>query len=196
MVEPTTIGTGTTLDTLVHNRAGRATGLTTLTPLPRVWSPVLKLLLRVKSALGPDKTLRRLSFIHVAYWVMVDRFPGEERRSKYSYLMFVSNFNGSWFDYIDVFSDAVPEKMAMLWGSSFGFPGAKPPRQFTNYIRGNDWPLAHYYSAYPGSTTTEIASAVRVQKRVNELLANPAALDDATLARTWRGLLADVQRDL
>jgi hypothetical protein len=196
MVEATNTGTGTSLDTLVDNRAGRATGLTTLTPLPRIWSPVLRLLLRIKSSLGPDPTLRRLSFIHVAYWVLVDHFPGEKRSSRYSYLMFVSNFNGSWFDYIDVFSEAVPQKMAMLWGSSFGFPGAQPPRPFTNYIRSNDWPLDHYYSAYPGATTTEIASALRVRTSHQELLANTAALDDGHLARNWRDFLAATQRDL
>src|SRR4051794_8536746 len=80
------IGTGASLDTLADNRAGRATGLTTLTPLPRLWAAPLKLLLRVKTRLGPDKTLRRLSFIHVAYWVLIDRFPLEQRRSRYSYL--------------------------------------------------------------------------------------------------------------
>jgi hypothetical protein len=196
MVEQTDNGTGSSLDTLANNRSGRATGLTTLTPLPRRWSPVLKVLLRIKSWLGPDKTLRRLSFIHVAYWVLVDHFPDEDRRSKYSYLMFISNFNGSWFDYIDVFSTAVPQKMAMLWGSSFGFPGARPPRQFTNYIRGVDWPLAHYYSAYPGATSTEIASAQRIHESFEAQLANPAELDDRHLARTWRGFVADVQRDL
>jgi hypothetical protein len=196
MVEPTSTDSGTLLDTLADNRAGRATGLTTLTPLPRIWSPLLKTLLRIKARLGPDKTLRRLSFIHVAYWVMVDHFPDEERRNRYSYLMFVSNFNGSWFDYIDVFSEAVPQKMAMLWGSSFGFPGAQPPRPFTNYIRANDWALDHYYSAYPGATTTEIASALRVQERFAAQLADTAALDDGHLARAWRRFLADAQRDL
>jgi hypothetical protein len=196
MVEQASSGTGTLLDTLAHNRAGRATGLTTLTPLPRFFSPFLKALLRIKSIVGPDRTLRRLSFIHSAYWVMVDHFPGEERRNRYSYLMFVSNFNGSWFDYIDVFSEAVPQKMALIWGTSYGFPGAQPPRPFTNYIRSTDWPLEHYYSAYPGATTTEIASALRVREHFDAQLANTAALDDRHLARTWRSYLATVQRDL
>jgi hypothetical protein len=196
MAEETVNGTGASLDTLADNRAGRATALTTLTPLPRIWSPPLKLLLKVKSWTGPDKTLRRLSFIHAAYWVVIDRFPGEKERSRYSYLLFVSNFNGSWFDYIDVFSTAVPKKMALLWGSSFGFPGPMPPRSFTRYIRENDRPLEHYYSAYPGATTTEIASAMRVSDRFHTDVAPAADLDTAELAQTWRRFLVDVQRDL
>jgi hypothetical protein len=191
------IGTGASLDTLADNRAGRATGLTTLTPLPRLWAAPLKLLLRVKTRLGPDKTLRRLSFIHVAYWVLIDRFPLEQRRSRYSYLLFISNFNGSWFDYIDVFSTAVPQKMALIWGTSYGYPGARPPRAFTQHIRANDRPLEHYYSAYPGATTTEIASALRVHRRFQTDVAPAAAGGDpADLARAWHGFLRATQRDL
>jgi hypothetical protein len=189
-------GTGASLDTLANNRAGRATALTTLTPLPRIWAPPVKLVLRIKSWLGPDKTLRRLSFIHAAYWVMIDHFPGEKRRRRYSYLLFVSNFNGSWFDYIDVFSAVVPQKMALLWGSSYGFPGATPPRPFTRYIRDNDRPLEHYYSAYPEATTTEIASALRVQESFDAKIASAATLEPAELAAAWRGFLVGVQRDL
>ena len=184
------------LDITAANRAGKATGLTTFTPLPRRWSPLVRAVLRLKTWSGPDKTLRRLSFIHVAHWVMVDRFPGETRRRRYSYLLFVSNFNGSWLDYIDVFSRTVPHKMALLWGSSFGFPGAMPPRPFTDYIRGNDWQLAHYFSAYPGATATEIASALRVREKFESALARPQELDDVQLVRVWRALLADTQRDL
>ena len=197
MTEVPDSGTGASLDTLADNRAGRATALTTLTPMPRVWAPVLKLVLRLKAWQGPDKTLRRLSFIHAAYWVVIDRFPLEKRRNRYSYLLFISNFNGSWFDYIDVFSTAVPEKMALLWGSSYGYPGARPPRAFTQHIRANDRPLEHYYSAYPGATTTEIASALRVQRCFESQVAAAAATGDpARLARAWRGFLTDVQRDL
>jgi hypothetical protein len=194
--EPDT-GTGASLDTLADNRAGRATALTTLTPMPRVFSPFLKLVLRLKTRLGPDRTLRRLSFIHNAYWVVIDRFPLEKRPSRYSYLLFVSNFNGSWFDYIDVFSTAVPQKMALLWGASYGYPGARPPRAFTAHIRANDRPLEHYYSAYPGATTTEIASALRVQQRFQAVVAPVTDRSDpAQLARAWRRFLVDVQRDL
>jgi hypothetical protein len=204
MTEETPNGTGASLDTLADNRAGRASALTTLTPLPRPWAVPLKLLLKVKSWTGPDKTLRRLSFIHAAYWVVIDRFPGEKQRSKYSYLLFISNFNGSWFDYIDVFSTAVPTKMALLWGSSYGFPGPIPPRSFTRYIRANDRPLEHYYSAYPNATTTEIASALRVSERFQaEVLplagrtpADAAEIEPAVLAQAWRRFLVDAQRDL
>jgi hypothetical protein len=184
------------LDTPAADRSGRASALTTLSALPRRWSPVLKLALRIKSWLGPDPTLRRLSFIHVAHWVVIDHFPLEQRPSRYSYLLFVSNFNGSWFDYLDVFSTVVPQKMVLLWGTSYGFPGARPPRPFDRVIRASDQPLDHYYAAYPGATTTEIASALRVRERFHTQVTPAAALDAPQLAQAWRGFVDDVQRDL
>jgi|tagenome__1003787_1003787.scaffolds.fasta_scaffold20882958_2 hypothetical protein len=196
MTDESANGTGASLDTLAENRAGRATALTTLTPLPRLWSGPLKLVLKLKSWAGPDKTLRRLSFIHAAYWVVIDHFPGEKKASRYSYLLFISNFNGSWFDYIDVFSTAVPKKMALLWGSSYGFPGATPPRAFTRHIRANDRPLEHYWSAYPGATTTEIASALRVSERFQAEVAPAVESGSIDLPQRWRDFLVAVQRDL
>lgn len=190
------VATGTSLDTLADHRAGRASALTTLTPLPRRWSPLLRLVLRLKSAAGPDKTLRRLSFIHAADWVVIDRFPGERRRRRYTYLLFMSNFNGSWFDYIDAFSTAIPAKMALLWGSSFGFPGARPPKPYTRYIRGVDQSLAHYFGAYPSATTTEIGSALRVDDRFGEIVAPAVGEPDHHLVQAWRSFVAQVQRDL
>jgi hypothetical protein len=179
-------------DALRVNRSGRTTALTTMSALPRSWSPLLRFVLRVKARQGPDRMLRRLSFIHVAYWVLIDRFPFEERRSRYSYLLFVSNFSGSWLDYIDTFSHAVALKMNLIWGTSFGFPGARPPRPFTDMVRANDRAVQHFFTAYP-QTATEVASALRVHAAV-------AALDpgrgDAELVRSWRSLLASAQRDL
>jgi hypothetical protein len=203
MIDDSGTGTGASLDTLAQNRAGRASALTALTPLPRRWSPLVRAVLKAKAKAGPDKTLRRLSFIHAAHWVLIDEFPGRGGRLRYSYLLFTSNFNGSWFDYIDAFSTAVPLKMALIWGSSFGFPGANPPKGFTDYIRDVDQPMAHYYAAYPEATTTEIASALRVRDLLRADLrpalaaGDPASADDtAAVARAWRTFLTQAQRDL
>src|SRR5689334_10080757 len=102
--------------------SGRARALTVISPLPRVWSPLVKFALWFKRRQGPDPDLRRLSLIHAAHWVVIDRFPGERRRRRYTYLLFVSNFNGSWREYIDAFATVIPRRMAILWGASYGFP--------------------------------------------------------------------------
>lgn len=140
--------------------------------------------------------LQRLSFIHVAHWVILDRLPGQPRRSRYAYLMFMSNFNGSWREYIDAFSIAIPHRMALLWGTSYGFPGAMPPLPFVRYIERNQLTPVHYYAAYPEGTATEIGSALRVRKRFDADVVPAANRSDKELARAWRRFVDDVQRDL
>lgn len=184
--------------------AGQARALTTLSPLPRRWSLPLRLALWFKRRTGPDPALQRLSFIHVAHWVILDRFPGQSHRSRYTYLLFLSNFNGSWREYIDAFSIAIPGRMALLWGTAYGFPGAQPPLPFVRYIERNQLTPIHYYSAYPASTATEIASALRVRDRFDTDVRPAteagggagAGADDAQLARRWRAFVDTVQRDL
>lgn len=176
--------------------AGQSRALTTLSPLPRRWSWLARAALRLKRAQGPDPMLLRLSFIHVAHWVVLDRLPGQRERSRYTYLLFMSNFNGSWREYIDAFSTAIPGRMALLWGTSYGFPGARPPLPFVRYIERNQLTPAHYYSAYPEATATEIASALRISDRFDRDVAPATTLDDETFARAWRGLVDVVQRDL
>ncbi len=189
------------LDVLAANRDGRAAALTVISPLPRIWVRPLKLLLWVKSLLGPDRMLRRLEFIHVAHWHVIEHFPGEDVPARYAYLLFMSNFNGSWRDYIDDFATVIAPKMTALWGSSFGFPGARPPRPFTDYVRGNDKSLDHYYSAYPQASTTEVVSALRVESGFGALTerCDPrdlGRLGDDVVLKAWEHYLATVQRDL
>jgi hypothetical protein len=177
--------------------AGRARALTVISPLPRVWAPLLKLVLRLKRMQGPDPALLRMSVIHAAHWVVIDRFPGEPRKRRYAYLLFVSNFNGSWREYIDAFATAVPGRMSVIWGTSYGFPGPRPPVPFVNYIERNQRTPSHFYSAYPQASATEVASALRVDDDFRATVSPEAGADDpAALKDAWDAFLVQRQRDL
>jgi hypothetical protein len=176
--------------------AGRARALTVLSPFPRRWLWLVRLAFAIKRRQGPDPTLQRLSFIHVAHWVLLAHFPGERRPNLYAYILFVSNFNGSWREYIDAFAQAIPGRMTRLWGASYGFPGARPPRPFVNYIERNQLPAAHYYSAYPQASATEVASALRVRRRFHDEVLPATGLDDDGFASAWLSFVETVQRDL
>jgi hypothetical protein len=188
--------TDTTPPPAVTGTTGRARALTVISPLPRLWSPLLKLALYLKRRQGPDPTLQRLSLIHAAHWVVIDRFPGEPRKRRYAYLLFLSNFNGSWREYIDVFATAIPKRMAIIWGTSYGFPGALPPTPFVNYIERGQLAPQHFYSAYPQASATEVASALHVRERFLDDVVPAAQRDPETFAAAWNGFLTEVQRDL
>jgi hypothetical protein len=183
----------------VANVEGKATAITVLTPLrwdgPLVLGVVFWAGRNVKETL---KKLEQLSFIHYARWALIDRFPGADggERLNHSYLLFESNFNGTWDQYIDAFSEVVALRMKAIWGTSYGFPGPLPVEPFKNYIRKNEYVANHYWSAYPGATTTEIISAGRVQDELNALCQRASGLDPDAFKAAYESFLTAVQGDL
>ena len=65
--------------------------------------------------------------------------------------------------------------MKAIWGTSYGFPGPIPVEPFKDYIRRNEYVANHYWSAYPGCTTTEIVSAAHVEAALERACSQPAA---------------------
>jgi len=183
----------------VANVEGRATAITVLTP----YKPAGRLLLPIVFWVGRHvtatlKKLQMLSFIHYARWVMVKRFPDGEggEKLRYPYLLFESNFNGSWDQYIDAFSEVAPARKKSIWGTSYGFPGPIPVEPFKDYIRANEYVANHYYNAYPGSTTTEIISAATVCAAVDALRARADSLDPDAFKTAYVDMLTSLQHDL
>ena len=143
-------------------------------------------------ALG--RKLRALSFIHAARWTVVERIPGDPAPLRSPMLLFESNFNGDWAQYIDAFAYVIPERMAGVWWTSWGWPGARPAGPFKAYIRGNEHEAAHFYAAYPGATVTEVLAALELRSHYERFAGEAAALAPAEFDRAWTGFVTDVQR--
>ena len=104
--------------------------------------PILRLIFFLFGAFSNKKDLKQLSFIHFARWVIVKRgqFPflgGSQQPEElhYDYLLFCSNFNGTWNQYIDAFSSGIPTGLNVLWFWSTKYPGAVPITPFKEYSR-------------------------------------------------------------
>lgn len=181
------------------NVEGKATAITVLTPLRREGPALLTLVFWVgRNVKETLKKLEELSFIHYARWAVIDRFPDSNggERLNHTYLLFESNFNGTWDQYIDAFSEVVAFRMKSIWGTSYGFPGPLPVEPFKAYIRQNEYVANHYWSAYPGATTTEVISAGRVEEALNALRAQASKLDADAFKVAYEAFLTDVQGDL
>jgi hypothetical protein len=183
----------------VANVDGKATAITVLTPL----RPTGRLRLAAVFWFGRHVTatlrkLQMLSFIHYARWAVIERFPdgGDGEKLHHSYLLFESNFNGTWDQYIDAFSEVVPLRMKAIWGTSYGFPGPIPVDPFKAYIRRNEFVANHFWSAYPEASTTEIVAAARVSGALERLQGQAAQLGPEEFAGAYRAFLTEVQRDL
>jgi len=196
------------------NSDGRALAMTVFSPV-RPWyrrppPPAARyhrgvLWLRVLFTIGralPErsKTIRQLSFIHFARWIVVGRKlpdhgqPAE--RLKQPLLLFESNYNGSFDQYIDGFANILTGGMTAIWGTSYGFPGPKPVANFKSYIRANEFVANHYYSAYPRATTTMIKSALLVSAELRSLSKRAATLSPPAFAVAYRALLTTSQQDV
>jgi hypothetical protein len=182
---------------------GRATAITVLTPIKPGRTP----LERVVFFLGEhvkmlNKALEELSFIHYARWTIITGFPDngppqQHESLQYDYLFFETNFNGTWDEYIDAFSEIVPNRMSAIWGSSFGFPGPQPVGPFKAYIHANDLPIAHYYSAYPAATTKMVVSALAVRDAFEAFQTKTAGIHDADAFRlAYDKFVAEIQHEL
>lgn len=118
--------------------------------------------------------------IHFAHWSLIDN----GRR-----LLFVSNFDGSWENYLDDFIDKGSFGLTAIWSNTVGFPrtsflfwdGAKDGARFKAYARDNQRYTNAWYSAYPDLTVQTIDN----NSNVRDALFSP--LDDtATRAWLWR----------
>ena len=128
----------------MKNITGKAYAMTAFTPI-KPWTRWINRLVMwyATTCIGPndDSDLKKLSFIHFARWVIVPRdtlrkaWPlqaGEPLH--YDYMFFESNFNGTWEQYIDAFSDVLPTGLNVIWYWSVRFPGSRPTTPFKMYI--------------------------------------------------------------
>jgi len=186
----------------MSNVAGKAYAMTILTPMkPR--RTFLNTFIFMAARALPDKLagLLGLSIIHFARWVMVrrDQWPdlGQGREELVNdYMIFCSNFNGTWDQYIDAFSDGLPNGLDMFWYSSTRYPKSVPITPFKDYIRANQIYTDYYYNATPGSAQRDIKCAMRVRNAVRTLAAAHGTATPEQFETLWRAALTGVQNDL
>jgi hypothetical protein len=113
---------------------------------------VLKVVLALIEFLGRVKfykgSLGGIPSIHFARWAMIN--DGK-------YLLFLSNFDGSWEHYLGEFIDQAANGLTAVWGNAVNFPrtwnliegGATDEQRFKDYARGMQLYTQCWYSAYP-----------------------------------------------
>ena len=94
-----------------------------------------------------DGRLGLITTIHFARWIIID----DDRR-----LVFFSNFDGSWENYLGDFIDRASEGLTSIWTNTIGFPdtkfliwgGSRDELRFKNYARNSQVVTDFWYSAY------------------------------------------------
>lgn len=134
-------------------------------------------LVDLAARISTNGTLLGIPSIHFAHWALIDN----GRR-----LLFVSNFDGSWENYLDDFIDKASKGLTAIWSNTVGFPrarflvcgGASDGARFKAFARDSQRYTNVWYSAYPDLTvhTIDNNSAIR------EDLFTPL---DETATRAW-----------
>src|SRR5258706_11299989 len=186
----------------MSNLAGKAYGMNAITPIPSTKSWINRLIFQfIRCFPSTLSGLVGLKFIHFARWTIIR--PGDwpnlgqgAQRIKHDYMLFTSNFNGTWDQYIDAFSDGIPGGLNLFWYQNVKYPGSIPISPFKAYIRANQIDTDYYYNATPGAGQRDVISALRVREAVLRLVAGHPQLSPETFAYSYAMALLSIQNDL
>lgn len=184
----------------MSNVSGKAYAMTVLTPMPpgRTWINVM--LFRLARLLpGTLAGLKGLSLIHFARWAMIRRNDWPKNGGAaltHDYMLFCSNFNGTWDQYIDAFADGIPTGLDLFWYASDKYPHSIPISPFKTYIRANQIDNDFYYNATPGAAQRDVKAAMRVRAAVLDLAKSTQGATPEAFAAAYRAMLQRVQNNL
>jgi hypothetical protein len=188
----------------MSNVAGKAYGMNVITPMRPCTTWFQNLIFMISRAIPSYLGgLLQLSIIHFARWVLIrrDQWPAGDNGKpdlQYDYMLFCSNFNGTWDQYIDSFADGIPNGLDLFWYTSLKYPHSIPITPFKSYITQNQFHTSYYYNATPGSAQRDIKSALTVLTEL-QALAKIRKTDGMTakdFADAYRDFLRAVQNSL
>ncbi len=186
-----------------HLRAGRSTAMTFVTPMRDIGKVWLSMFRRAARHVPPIadflvKPLVELSVIHFARWSVVETLPpaldgSPARRLNHPYLLFESHFDTDTSAYVDNFIEITPNRMRLVWASSFGYPGVIPSDDFTRWTEANELNDGYYWCAYPEGSVSTIRAAMALEERFDAFRQRASGMTAAEFDRAWDLFLTEVQ---
>jgi hypothetical protein len=148
--------------TTVSKTIGQVTELTVIAPLKPGAAASLRQVLNGLQV-TPESPIKQIGTIHFARWVIIDND---------SRLLFTSNFDGSWENYLRDFSQKTPEGMDRIFGHCDGYPdgGCRDFEAFKDYVAKYQVTTDLFYAAYPETSVKGVIEALRVKKLTDEFL--------------------------
>lgn len=182
----------------MSNIAGKAYAMNVITPIKKqwVWINLLRFWYFKKFKQGRSFGLQTLSLIHYARWVVIrprqfprlsNKQPKEELN--YAYMLFFSNFNGSWSQYVDSFHTAIPDGLDRIWKCNVKYPKSVPLQPFHRYILHNQIWTDHYYNAYPLASSNDVKAAVALRAALLEFIEQTQNMSPEEFQKVYKAFL-------
>lgn len=186
----------------MSNIAGKAYAMNVVTPSNPKITWINRVLFMAARGLPSNLMgLLGLSLIHFARWVIIkpkdwpDLGQGKQDLQN-DYVLFCSNFNGTWDQYIDAFSDGIPKGLDLFWYSATKYPHSIPVTPFKNYITYNQISTDYYYNATPGSAQRDVKTSLQVYDAIRALEKAHADQSPEEFQKTYNEALLKVQNGL
>lgn len=143
------------------------TALTPIIPGRRAQLQQVLAVLSERIASGGPTPLEEIGTVHFARWVVL---PDDQDGGQ---LLFASNFDGPWDDYIEDFAAQSATSFDAIYSHCVGWPerGAQDVDAFKAYVREHEIPTDVYYRAYPMATVQQVKAALKLKDAVNTVLA-------------------------
>lgn len=190
----------------MKNIQGKSYAMNVFTPIKPGTRWLNQLVMKYASlCIGPAKenALKKLSFIHFARWVVIPKAcfqqlaPEQPKETlKQDYLFFESNFNGTWDQYIDAFSDVLPVGLNIIWYWSSRYPGSRPITPFKEYIVHNQSWTDYYFNATPGAATNDVKAGLHFQEALKDFREKTKGMTPEQFGAAYRVFILDIQNDL
>ncbi|HZD30908.1 MAG TPA: hypothetical protein VE779_04525 [Candidatus Angelobacter sp.] len=188
----------------MSNINGKVYAMNAITPMKPWKTCIVRTFFLVLGWIKPlQSDLINLSFIEFARWVIIPRekFPflahGQRPESlQYDYLLFFSNFNGTWNQYIDAFSAVLSNGLNLIWRWSEKFPGSVPVTPFKQYIAQLQFDTDYYYTSYPHAAANDLKAAHVVQASLDQFAKDAAGLAPQQFSEAYLRFVLQVQSHL
>ncbi|MGH8573700.1 MAG: hypothetical protein ACREX8_14175 [Gammaproteobacteria bacterium] len=143
------------------------TALTPIIPGRRAQLQQVLVTLRERIASGEPSPLEEIGTVHFARWVVV---PDDQDGGQ---LLFTSNFDGPWDDYIEDFAAQAATSFDAIYSNCVGWPerGSLDVDAFKAYVRAHQIPEDIYYRAYSMATVRQVKAGLKLKDALNNVLA-------------------------
>lgn len=143
------------------------TALTPIVPGRRAQLQQVLAAVQQRIAAGGPTPLDTIGTVHFARWVILP--DGDDS----GILLFTSNFDGPWDQYIEDFAADAADSFDAIYSNCVGWPerGARDIEAFKDFIRRHEVASDVYYRAYPRATAKQVKAALKLKTAMNGLLA-------------------------